>query len=203
MAGICLQRVFERGHIPYKYDSWQTLYVTPPAMPPTTALRGALNNGISSGQLADTKIILYSHRDSSGRVCRPRALYANSNVLKTVPYFSSKRREYTATLNHSPKTLPHCSEDHFRKLGGIRLKYLKKTIGENETVDDYEYSSDSDLEDDEDEKTSSLKQPGKTKEVRRFDPFAIPGEENIRCEEHEERIEKENVVKIADMAFIT
>ena len=53
----------------------------------TTALREALNQGISSGNLVDTKIILYSRRDSSGRICRPKALYANSNVLKTVPYF--------------------------------------------------------------------------------------------------------------------
>ena len=65
-------------------------------MAATTALREALNEGISSGNLVDTKIILYSHRDSSGRICRPRALYANSHVLKTVPYFDD--RESLATL---------------------------------------------------------------------------------------------------------
>jgi len=66
-------------------------------MSATTALLEALNQGISSGNLVDTKIILYSHRDSSNRVCRPKALYANSHVLKTVPYFND--REYTATLD--------------------------------------------------------------------------------------------------------
>ena len=66
-------------------------------MAATTALREALNQGISSGNLIDTKIISYSHRDSSGRVCQPRALYTSSRVLKTIPYFND--REYTATLD--------------------------------------------------------------------------------------------------------
>ena len=61
-------------------------------MAATTALREALNEGISSGSLVDTKLILYSRRDSSGRVCRPKALYANSHVLKTVPYFNDCER---------------------------------------------------------------------------------------------------------------
>ena len=64
---------------------------------PTPALREALNQGISSGDFVDTKIILYSRRDSSDRICRPRALYANSHVLKTVPYF--KDRAYLAILD--------------------------------------------------------------------------------------------------------
>lgn len=66
-------------------------------MAATTALRKALNKGISSGSFVDTKIILYSYRDSSGRVCRPKALYANSHVLKQVPYFND--RECTVTFD--------------------------------------------------------------------------------------------------------
>jgi hypothetical protein len=66
-------------------------------MPITAALREALNQGISSGIFIDTKIILYSHRDSVGRVCQPKALYANSHILKTVPYF--KDCERTATFS--------------------------------------------------------------------------------------------------------
>ena len=69
----------------------------PADMAATTALREALNKGISSGGFVDTKIILYSRRDPSGRVCRPKALYANSHVLRTVPYFND--RERTATFN--------------------------------------------------------------------------------------------------------
>lgn len=69
----------------------------PPAgMAATTPLHEALNKGTSSGNLVDAKIILYSHRDSSGRICRPKALYASSHVLKTVPYFND--RECTATV---------------------------------------------------------------------------------------------------------
>ena len=62
----------------------------------TIPLREALNQGITTGNFIDTKIILYSYRDSSGRVCRPKALYANSHVLKTVPYFNDCT--YAATL---------------------------------------------------------------------------------------------------------
>jgi hypothetical protein len=59
-------------------------------MAATTVLREALNKGISSGNLIDTKIILYSHPESSGRVSRPKALYASSHVLKTVSYFDGR-----------------------------------------------------------------------------------------------------------------
>ena len=79
----------------------------PADMTTTTALRAGLNHGISSGNLVDTKVVLYSHRDSSGRVCRSKALYANSNALKTVPYFND--RESTATLNN-PRAEPHISK---------------------------------------------------------------------------------------------
>ena len=57
-------------------------------MAATTALREALNKRISSGNLVNTKIILYSHRDSSGKVFRPKVLYASSHVLKTFSYFN-------------------------------------------------------------------------------------------------------------------
>ena len=75
-------------------------------MAATTALCEALNQGISSGNLVDTKIILYSRRDSSTRVCRPKVLYASSHVLKTVPYFNN--REYTATLGNGCRASYSC-----------------------------------------------------------------------------------------------
>ena len=60
----------------------------PTDMAATTAFREALNKGISSGNFVDTKFILYSHRGSSSLVGKPKALYASSHVLKTVPYFN-------------------------------------------------------------------------------------------------------------------
>jgi hypothetical protein len=76
-------------------------------------------------------------------------------------------------------------------------------IDEDETAEDYGHLSDSDLEDDEDEKVYSFRPAGKTKVHHMFDPFAISGEEKIACEEHEERAEKEKIIKIPDMAFVT
>ena len=63
--------------------------------------------------------------------------------------------------------------------------------------------SDSDLEDDEDEKVSSFKPATKSKAHPFRDPFSIPGEDKVVCEDHEERVEKGKVVKIPDMAFVT
>ena len=60
-------------------------------MAATLPLREALIESISSGRFEDTKVILYSRRDSSGTICRPRALYASSHVLKTVPYFNDSK----------------------------------------------------------------------------------------------------------------
>ena len=56
----------------------------------TPALQEALNSAISSGKFIDTKVILFSRRDSSGNACKPKALYANSHVLKSVPYFNDR-----------------------------------------------------------------------------------------------------------------
>ena len=60
----------------------------------TLPFREALNEGIASGTLVDTKVIVFSRRKSSGKVCGPRALYASSHVLKSVPYFND--REFPA-----------------------------------------------------------------------------------------------------------
>ncbi|KAF9645626.1 hypothetical protein BDM02DRAFT_3119977 [Thelephora ganbajun] len=126
-------------------------------------------------------IILYSHRDSSGRICRPKALYANSHILKTVPYFNDLL---------------------FGNFAESQSKDFKEAIDEEESAEDYGYSSDSDLEDDEDEKSALFKHTTKTKN-HPFDPFAIAGEDKIVCEEHEEHVEKGKVVKIPDIAFVT
>ena len=79
---------------------------------------------------------------------------------------------------------------------------MKKVVDEAEVAEDYGYSSDSDLEDDEDEKVSLFKQGGRGK-GQQFDPFAIPGEERVVHEECEERVEKERVIRIPDVAFVT
>jgi len=121
-------------------------------MAATTALCEALNEGISSGNFVDTKIILYSHRDSSGHINRPKALYASSHVLKTVPYFND--REYTSLLDIA------LTGSHTVALkvlfGGFAESesrdFDKETVEEEGSAGHYGYSSDSDLEDSDDEK---------------------------------------------------
>lgn len=66
----------------------------------TPALREALNESISSGHFVDTKIILFSRRDPSGTIRKPRALYASSRVLKTVPHFNDRKLTPDAKPHH-------------------------------------------------------------------------------------------------------
>jgi len=178
------------------------LFPAPADMAATPALREALNRGISSGNLVDTKIIVYSHRDSSGRVCRPKALYTNNHVLKTVPYFNDCER--TATLNIT-RAEPHTviPKVLFGNFTESKSKDFKETIDEEDSAEDYGYLSDSDLEDNEDEKSTPFKRRTKSK-THPFDRFVISDEDRrTPSEESEEHIEKGKVVKIPDMAFVT
>ena len=163
-------------------------------MAATPALRRALNDGISSGSFVDTKIILYSYRNSSGRVCRPKALYTNSHILKTVPYFND--RESAPTLEVS-----YHSRCHFQVLFGnfaesTSRDFTEETVVGEVSAEDYGYLSDSDLEDDGDNEVPSCRCETKPKVNALGPPGAL-------CEEHEERIEEGKVVKIPDTAFVT
>ena len=172
-------------------------------MAATTALCEALNHGISSGNLVDTKIVLYSHRGYSGRICRPKALYANGHVLKTVPYFND--RESTATL-YDARQNPYSVAPTvlFGNFAESQSKdFSKEEVEDEESAEDYGYLSDSDLEDDEDERVASFKSTNKPK-VHSFDPLTIPGENNkILSEEHEERIKTGKNFRVPDIAFVT
>ena len=174
-----------------------------PDMAATTALREALDQGISSGNLVDTKIILYSHRSSSGRVSRPKALYTNSLVLKIVPYFNDRKLAITLDTTRT-ESYRIVFEVLFGNFAESQSKdFSKEEIDDEESTEDYGYLSDSDLEDDEDEKVASFTPISKS-EVHPFDPFGVPGEDNkILHEEHEEHVEEGKVVKIPDMAFVT
>ncbi|KAF9778364.1 hypothetical protein BJ322DRAFT_495081 [Thelephora terrestris] len=153
----------------------------------TPPLLEVLNDSISSGKFVDTKIILFSRRNSSGTVCKPRALYANSSVLRTVPYFNDLL---------------------FGKFGEAESKSFSEPLEDTESADDYGYCSDSDLEEDEDGSTSSKVAQGQTTLARGngSDPFNFPPIENKpppTCGEYQEHPEKGKVIKIQDMAFIT
>ena len=173
-------------------------------MAATTPLREALNRGISSGNLIDTKIIVYSYRDSTGRVCRPKALYTNSHVLKTVPHFNNC--EYTATLDVVlSNTHAIVSKVLFGGFGESQSKDFKETINVEEYSKDYDYSSDSDLEDEEDGFRLEQGDPLKSKaQAPQPNSFAIPDEnDEIIREEHEEHVDEGKVIKIPDVAFVT
>ena len=152
-----------------------------------TVLKEALNDAISSGKFIDTKIILFSRRDSSGRICKPKALYANSHALKSVPYFDDCKL---------PSHLPGwCNDPSPEVLSGpfseSEAKDFSEPIDEGEFAEDYGYSSDSDLEED-----SDFGSPAPKPRLKAVQPEALYGK-------YKEHIEMGKVIKIRDVAFIT
>ena len=77
----------------------------------------------------------------------------------------------------------------FGNFAESQLKDFNEAVDKRECAEDYGYLSDSDLEDDDDEKVPSV---------------ASPSEDNkILFEAHEEHTEKGKIVKIPDIAFVT
>ncbi|KAF9645605.1 hypothetical protein BDM02DRAFT_490316 [Thelephora ganbajun] len=175
-------------------------------MAATLSFREALSQGIASGTFVDTKIILFSRRTSSGRVCGPKTLYASSHVLKSIPYFN------------------HLLFGNFLE---AESQDLSGNFDDDESSNDYGYYSDSDLEDD-GETVDTLKgvlkmatqpkntardvlrtvtpQKGTLKRVLRTDSLRRLGGGTFHKpprEKYAERACKGKVVKVPDMAFIT
>jgi hypothetical protein len=82
-------------------------------------------------------------------------------------------------------------------------KEFGETIDKDGSTEDYEYLSDSDLEDDEDEKTLSGILSGIESMPHSLVAPASVGEDKAVPEDYRERIEKGKVVKIPDIAFLT
>ena len=81
--------------------------------------------------------------------------------------------------------------------------FSKDAIDDDESAEDYGYLSDSDLEDDGDEKVVASTRTDRPK-VHPFGPFGVAGEDRkIPCEEYEEHVGKGKVIKIPDVAFVT
>jgi len=173
-------------------------------MAATLPLCEALNESISSGQLEDTKIILYSRRDSSGTIYKPKALYASGHVLKTVPYFNARKSHFTPPTDRTANNI-------LRVLCGTFVEAESKDFSEpiDDTVsgEDYSYYSDSDLEEDEDV-ADAEGQPKETTPPRGhpFDPFCFSVDDDESTHAYgkgEECPVKGKVIKIQDVAFIT
>lgn len=154
----------------------------------TAALQEALNDAISSGKFIDTKIVLFSRRDSFGRVCKPKALYANSHVLKSVPYFNDRE---------SPLCLP-CNARNDPALGVLsgafsesEIKDFSEDVDDGEFTEDYGYSSDSDLEEDWD-----FESPAPPNGPSQPHPQTHRGQ-------YKEHVRMGNVIRVRDVAFIT
>jgi hypothetical protein len=101
---------------------------------PSKALEIALSESMNAGNFIDTKFYVFSRRASAelGRVDTPRALYANSRVLKaSSDYFRSLfSDQFFDGFDMSPASGFPADQDQYK--------------------DDYDYYSDSDLDESED-----------------------------------------------------
>ena len=172
-------------------------------MSTTLPLREAVSKSILSGRFEDTKIILYSRRDSSGNVVGPRALYASSHVLKTVPYFNDRKSFTHASL--TDRTMNNALRVLFGAFAEAKSKDFSEVIDDSETAEDYGYHSDSDLEDDNDrpaaQSTGSRETPISLKD--RFSSSAEDNKSPHIYDEHRESLQQGKFIKIEDVAFIT
>jgi len=88
---------------------------TTTGMDPPQFLLDALTDSITSGTFIDTKLYVFSHRERSGRVGSPRALYCNSRVLNTIPYLSARGYQTFVRRFPSNRTARKCFQMGFRK----------------------------------------------------------------------------------------
>jgi hypothetical protein len=158
-------------------------------MSATLPLQEALGEAISTGQLEDTKIILYSRRKSTGVICKPKALYANSHVLKTVPYFNDRMFPLHSSTKGKVTNVRRVLSGTFAE---AELKDLWEPIDDRESADDYGYDSDSDLEEDQDVTRG---------QTFRFTFGALKATPPVVPQNG--RTAKGKAIKIQDIAFIT
>lgn len=118
-------------------------------MDPPHFLLDALKASITSGTFIDTKFYVFSLQDSSGCVGFPRPLYCNSRVLNTVPYFSTCKFQ-KPLLCLTPDNMVSVFSNGYSE---GEMKNLNEGFPSDTPhfAADYDYLSDSDLEDDETE----------------------------------------------------
>ena len=153
------------------------------------ASREALKDAISSGKFVDTKIVLFSRRDNAGRIYKPKSLYANSHVLRTVPYFENRESLLRFSTAHRIILLLVL----FGPFAEAKSRDFSEVDGD-EFAEDYGYSSDSDLEEDQDSET-----PGSVG----GQSTTSPPQQEVPDGHYEEDTQTGKVIKVQDIAFIT
>lgn len=121
------------------------------------ALEEALFESLSAGTFADVKFYAFSQRTTSGRVRRPKSLYANSHVLQTVPYFRS-RESFMLRVVVVIECMFSVLSDGFSegKLRDLRCFFPPDQPAE---LDGHDFLDDSDLEDIEDDAKLAMNTP--------------------------------------------
>ena len=83
-----------------------------------------------------------------------------------------------------------------------QLRDFNEEVLDNEFAENYGYSSDSDLGDDEGESLFSFEDATEPK-APSVDTLEVSGESKSACEHRKECLERGKIVKIPDMAFVT
>lgn len=121
---------------------------------PDALIKLAAKLSLTNGSFIDTKFFAYSRRNQSGVVYAPKAVYANSYMLrvKAPEYFepceSSKRSILLIAVLTSIRLVLRGGFDGSCVTGSLSGKLPD---GFPDKTDDWDYESDSDIEDDDDD----------------------------------------------------
>ena len=77
----------------------------------TSIIEAAANAALSGGPFLDTQIFAFSRKRPGGGADKPRAVYANSTVLRaSCPYFADCEGSFLIEFRHLMNTFNQCSE---------------------------------------------------------------------------------------------
>ena len=113
-------------------------------------LQEALKDSITSGSFIDTKFWLFSKRSSNpGHVGVPKALFVNERVAKRIPRLGARTAPLCCHLGSQANPLTVLDECKSKENLRTRFPANRKPY-----TGDYDYESDSDLEEDDEEDVS-------------------------------------------------
>ena len=152
---------------------------------------------MTSGVFIDTKFYLFSRRKSSGGVYRPRPLFANSQTLKSVRYFDDRECFTVCHAHHwidrsSAKMNPQVLSGGFAE--GVTRSLDYEPFEDSDLTGDYDYMSDSDLEDDDQAAGSA---------TEAHDPMVGDQNSNVTAGGHDELAHQGKVVTLQGVSYLT
>jgi hypothetical protein len=126
------------------------------SMTQTQLMQVALKRSLAQGSFVDTKFYAFSRRRTTGVVDEPRPIYANSAILKArSPYFAGRGSSLSSPISATAYTKSLLVFNGGFKEAKMTLLSGGFPADEESFNSEYDYASDSDLGDEQDEEDSN------------------------------------------------